>query len=107
MGYSRDTFYRYKDLYENGGAEGLEEISKKKPNRKNRVADYIEEGCVRIVTEFSAYGQQRASNELAKQGIITSPGGVRGLWLQHNLENFKKRLKNLEQIIERRCNSSN
>jgi hypothetical protein len=36
------------------------------------------------------------SNELKKRGNFVSPGGVRSIWLRHNLETFKKRLKTLE-----------
>ena len=99
MGVSRDTFYRYQELVDNGGIDALIEKNRRTPNVKNRVDEETEQAVIAHAIDQPAHGQQRTSNELRKNGIFVSGSGVRSIWLRNNLENFKKRLKALEEKV--------
>jgi hypothetical protein len=60
----------------------------------------VEKAVIEIALEKPAFGQVRVANELTKRGLFVSPTGVRKVWLRHDLETFRKRLKALESAQE-------
>lgn len=99
MGVSRDTFYRYKAARDEGGVEALLDKSRRKPNPKNRVEPQTEQAVLDFALEFPAHGQVRVSNELRKAGVFVSASGVRSIWLRHQLQSRKLRLRALEAKV--------
>jgi transposase InsO family protein/transposase len=98
LGVSRQHFYDIKATIQEEGIDGLIEKSRQKPRYQNRLSESIEQKILEYSLEFPTHGQVRVSNELLKHHAVeVSPGGVRGVWVRHNIQTKALRLKRLEK----------
>jgi transposase InsO family protein len=97
LGVSRQHYYDIRDALKEEGLEGLMEKTRTMPRIGNRIASDIEEKVLAYSLHNPTHGQMRTANELNKEGIVISAGGVRGVWLRHQLETKRERLKRLEK----------
>src|SRR5262249_47252059 len=87
MGYHRDTFYEIRRAFQVGGVNALVEQKRgPKSPPANRVAPEIEADILQYALDHPTYGPQRVANELRLKGRQVSSGGVRNVWLRHDLE---------------------
>lgn len=101
MGYHRDSFYEIKRAFQVGGVHALVE-QKRGPRgpHPSRVSPEIEAEILQYSLDYPTRGQQRLANDLRLKGFEISPGGVRNVWLRHELETRHKRLLRLETVAQ-------
>jgi len=101
MGYHRDSFYEIKRAFQIGGVHALVE-QKRGPRgpHPSRVSPEIEAEILQYSLDHPTRGQQRLANDLRLKGFEVSPGGVRNVWLRHELETRHKRLLRLETVAQ-------
>lgn len=97
LGVSRQHYYDIKNVIEEEGIDGLMEQSKKERKARNRIPESIEKRILDYALEFPTHGQVRVANELKRQGIEISAGGIRAVWMRYNIQTAALRLKRLEK----------
>ncbi len=65
MDVSRDTFYRYRELVDEGGVDALINRSRRAPNLKNRTDEATEQAVVDYAVAFPAHSQHRTQQRAA------------------------------------------
>lgn len=101
VGYSREQFYQIRRNFQTFGAEGLvDRVSGPKNPHPNRLDEAVEQAILDYCLERPSHGPVRVAHELALKGINVSSGGVRGVWLRHNLATKHERLLRLEKATQ-------
>jgi transposase InsO family protein len=98
MGYSRQQFYEIRRNFQTYGSQGLlDKLPGTKGPHPNRVSDELEKAVLDYCLTQPTHGPVRVAQNLVLQGMNISSGGVRGVWIRHDLQTKHQRLLRLEQ----------
>lgn len=94
---SRQHYYDVKQVLREEGVEGLAKRPRVTSRPYNRTGEAVEARILAYSLDFPSHGHQRVANELKREGIGISSGGVRCVWLRHGLTTRADRLRRLEE----------
>ena len=100
MGYSRDSFYRFKELYDAGGELALQELTRRNPILKNRTPPDVEAmSSSRFRWTGRLMAKSASPTRFASSAIRFRPPACAGSGSARILKTMKKRLKALEAKV--------
>ncbi|WP_447716798.1 helix-turn-helix domain-containing protein, partial [Pluralibacter gergoviae] len=98
-GVSRDTIYRHRRRFKEGGSNALKRQETPNLRHKNCTALSIEDTVVQFSIKHPHLGQQKVALKVkAEHGIDISPGGVRSIWLRQNMNTMVLRVAKAKSI---------
>ncbi|EKQ36554.1 hypothetical protein LEP1GSC025_1152 [Leptospira interrogans str. 2002000621] len=90
MGYSRDSFYRFQELYEKGGELALQDLSRRKPNHKKSYRTRKR--------RWRSTFRLTVNKEHRMNWIIVAPATVRSVWVCHDFGNLSKKTESIRSV---------
>lgn len=97
FGVSRELYYKYKYRFDKYGYPGLEERRRSSPRMPNKTKPQKEKKILEFAIQNPTFGPQRVANELKKDSVGISAGGVYNILKRHQLNRRYDRLLALEK----------
>lgn len=98
-GVSRQSIYKNRQIFHEKGAQALKRTFRKDHYHKNRASKSLESTLIDFSLKSPHLGQVQVSRQLKKHyQIEISPGGVRRIWLRHQMQTIGLRIQKVTSL---------